>query len=71
MFAHIIATYKISEHQMGVIVAVIQAVYELPAKCVRYKSLVWAERRNKYSYTTQNSAIMGYFSSIQVVSLGF
>ena len=42
--AYISATYKISEHLIGVIVTVIRAVYRLPAKCVGYMVLVWAER---------------------------
>ena len=33
-----------SEHLIGVIVTLIQAVYESPAKCVGYMHLVWAER---------------------------
>ena len=36
---------------MGVIVAVIRAVYRLPAKCVGYMGLVWAERRNNTTHT--------------------
>ena len=39
-----------SEHYIGVIVAVIQAVYGLPAKCVGYMGHIWAARRNN-SYT--------------------
>ena len=35
-----------SEYKTGVIVAVIRAVYGLPAKCVGYMGLVWEERSN-------------------------
>ena len=46
-----------SEHWVGVIVAVIRAVYGLPAKYVGYMGLVWAELGN-------NSVIMGCFSAV-------
>ena len=52
ILSSITATYIISGHYIGVIVAVIQAVYGLPAKCVGYMCLVWAERRNN----THNTA---------------
>ena len=45
--AHITAAYKIIEYYIGVIIKdVIRAGYRLPAKCVWYMGLVWAERRN-------------------------
>ena len=66
--AHTTATYKIIDHQIGVIVAVIRDGYGLPEKCARYMGLVWADRRNN----THNSAIMGCFlqsGSFKVVSV--
>ena len=40
------ATYKISEHLIGVTAAVIRAVYGLPAKFVGYIGLLWAKEIN-------------------------
>ena len=44
--AHITVTYKIGEHLIGVIVAVIRAIYGLAAKCGGDMGHVWVERRN-------------------------
>ena len=44
--AHITAICNITDYKIVVIVAVIRAVYRLPAKCIGYMGLVWADRRN-------------------------
>ena len=58
---------------MGVIVAVIRAGYRLPAKCVGYMGLVWADRRNNTHTLTIPRQLWAVFlqagSFISVVSL--
>ena len=69
IFAHITTAYNISEHWIGVIVAVIQAVYRLPAKCAGNMGLLWAGRKSKLLVSNFNH--LSASSTLQLTVIGF